>query len=349
MADFYNGGKLLSLKTLSGGDPEIYFCVGNRMAGKSFYFKRLCMRRFVRRGEKFAILVRGVNDVKGRADSFWADLGPICFPGGRLRQKKLLDGKAARLEYQAKDSDPWQACGYVICIKYVRPIKENSAMFADVDRILFDEFQDEDGKYLPREIEKFNSVRMSIGRGGAKGVHTRFVPCYLCCNAVTIFNPYYDYWRIAPRLERKAKYVRGSSWVLEQCYNEYAAKAVRDTFSGVGKRELDYAAGNRWLLDNNKYVRSIKGQKHPVLNFVHNGDLFGLWRSGSTYYCNTKISDGLPVSVSFNTDDHDVGDIMIPANAPLIKSLRNMYRNNAVFFEDGKCKNAFLDICTLIR
>lgn len=346
---FYDGNKLLSLRTLTGGRPEIYFCVGNRMAGKSFYFKRLCMRRFAKYHEKFAIFVREVNDVKGRAESFWADLGPICFPGGRLRQKKLLEGKAARLEYQARDGEPWQACGYVICIKYVRPIKENSAMFADVERIFFDEFQDEDRKYLPNEIEKFNSVRMSIGRGGTKATHTRYVPCYLCCNAITLFNPYYDYWRIAPRLEQKAKYVRGSCWVLEQCYNEDAAAAVRETYAGASQRELDYAAGNRWLLDNNKYVTQIKGQKFPVLNFVHNGDLFGLWRQGKTYYCTTKISDGIPFSISFTMDDHDEGNIMIPANAPLIKSLRNMYLHNLIYFENGKCKNAFLDICTLIR
>lgn len=346
---FYDGNKLLSLKTLTGDRPEIYFCVGNRMGGKSFYFKRLCMRRYVEHGEKFAIFVREVNDVKGRSESFWADIGPIHWPGWKLRQKKLLEGKAAKLELQRGDGKPWEHCGYVICIKFVRPIKENSAMFADACRIFFDEFQDEDRKYLPGEVEKFNSVRMSIGRGGAEAAHTRYVPVYMCCNAITIFNPYYDYWRIQKRLDPRAHYIRGSCWVLEQFYSDTADEAVRGTFSGVSQKELDYAAGNKWLLDDNKYIKDLKGQKYPVLNAVHNGDLFGLWRSGNIYFFSQKVSDGLPVSISFNLDDHEDGDIMIPQNAPLIKSLRQMYMENRIYFDCGKSKNAFLDICTLIR
>lgn len=350
MADFYDGGKLLSLKTLSGGDPELYFCCGNRTAGKTFYFKRLLMRRFVKTGAKFAIFVRQIDDVKGRVDSFFADIGPIAFPGASMRQKPLLKGKAAELLYVAREGGHPRPCGYVIPLKFVRPIKESSALFADAAAGFFDEFQDEDGKYIKNEIHNFNNIRVSIARGGAAGVHARPFPVYLCSNNVSVFNPFFDYFHIASRLEPKARYIRGDCWVLEQTFNPEAAEAIRANFAGMSERELEYAAGRQYLKDDRRYVREVKGQKTPVINFIHQGKLFGLWRlPGGVHYVSDKYSDGLPVALSFTLDDHDEGDIMIPQASPLVKSLRNLYMSNNVVFASQRCKHAYLDVCTLIR
>ena len=71
---FYDGTKLLSLKDISGLQPEIYMCVGNRTAGKSYFFKRLLVRKFMNRGEKFALLVRFSYELDGIAENFFKDL-----------------------------------------------------------------------------------------------------------------------------------------------------------------------------------------------------------------------------------------------------------------------------------
>lgn len=348
--NFYNGGKLLSLKTLSGGDPELFFCCGNRTAGKSFYFKRLLLRRFIRTGKKFVVFVRLIDDVKGRADSFMAAIGPVAFPGASLIQKPLLNGKAAEIFYVARDGATPRSCGYVISLKYVRPIKENSELFSDAECGFFDEFQDEDGKYIKNEIQNFNNIRISIARGGARGVHARPFPVYLCSNNISIFNPFFDYYRIASRLEPRARYIRGETWVLEQTFNADAAEAIRSTFSSMSEKELEYAAGRQYLQDDRRFVREVKGQKTPVLNFIHMGQIFGLWRlPGGVHYVTDKWSEGLPVSLSFSMEDHDEGDVMIPQASPLIRSLRRLYMENGVIFASRRCKRAYLDICTLIR
>ena len=65
MGDFYNGNKLLSLLDINGKKPEIYMCCGNRTAGKTFFFKRWMLRRFVKHGEKFVVFVRYIDAESG--------------------------------------------------------------------------------------------------------------------------------------------------------------------------------------------------------------------------------------------------------------------------------------------
>ena len=47
MNDYYDGTKLLSLKDIDGNIPEIYVCSGNNTAGKTTYFSRLLVNRFL--------------------------------------------------------------------------------------------------------------------------------------------------------------------------------------------------------------------------------------------------------------------------------------------------------------
>ena len=57
MAD-YDGTKLLSLKDINGKKPEIYICTSNRTAGKTTYFNRYFVNRFIKYSEKFILLYR---------------------------------------------------------------------------------------------------------------------------------------------------------------------------------------------------------------------------------------------------------------------------------------------------
>ena len=45
---YYDGTKLLSLKDIDGNQPEIYLCTTNRTGGKTTYFSRLLVNRFLK-------------------------------------------------------------------------------------------------------------------------------------------------------------------------------------------------------------------------------------------------------------------------------------------------------------
>ena len=52
MPQYYDGTKLLSMQDMNGNKPEIYISTSNRSAGKTTYFNRLCVNRFLDNGEK---------------------------------------------------------------------------------------------------------------------------------------------------------------------------------------------------------------------------------------------------------------------------------------------------------
>ena len=47
MPNYYDGTKLLSLKDINGNTPELYLCVTNRTAGKTTYFGRFLVNKYL--------------------------------------------------------------------------------------------------------------------------------------------------------------------------------------------------------------------------------------------------------------------------------------------------------------
>lgn len=338
MGDFYNGNKLLSLKDKNGKDPELYFCCGNRTAGKTFFFKRWMMRRFVNHGERFILFVRFIDDIANAAAGFWADIGPLAFQGHELTQKPLLHGKAGELLFDGR------RCGYIIALNDPERIKRNSALFADAERGFLDEFMSEEGKYVPNELRKFNSIRISIARGGARGTHARRFPVYLCSNNVTLFNPYFSYLKIADRLQNRTHFLRGDGWVLEQTFNAAAAEALKDNFETVSEEEIAYAASNEYLLDNNKFVKEIPGDKHCALIIKYNGKTYGVWGMArrDIWYVSRKKGTGPIYTIVTNHEDHDEGTVLLTKSSSFVKNLRECYAQGLIRFDSGASKNAFL-------
>lgn len=344
MADFYNGNKLLSLRDAAGRPPELYFCCGNRTAGKTYFFKRWFVRRFLARKEKFVIFVRFLDDIANAAPGFWADIGALEFGKHDMTQRPILHGKAAELLIDKKP------CGYVIALNDPERIKRNSALFADAERGFLDEFMSENGKYVPNECVKFNSIRLSIARGGARGVHARRVPVYLCSNNVTLFNPYFDYLRINTVIQNRTRYLRGDGWVLEQTFNTFAADAIRDNFRTVSSEELEYAAGNEYLLDTNTFVAKMPGAKTCLCRIKYNGKVYGVWGGiNSCWYVSGKLkADNTRLLFALDPADHDETSVLITRSHEVFKRLKTAYNNGNVRFDSQGAKNAFIAALSIL-
>ena len=56
MGAYYDGTKLLSMLHINGRKPEIYMCTTNRTGGKTTYFGRLCVNRFLKENINVASL-----------------------------------------------------------------------------------------------------------------------------------------------------------------------------------------------------------------------------------------------------------------------------------------------------
>ena len=179
---YYDGTKLLSMKDLNGDTPEIYICTSNRSAGKTTYFNRLGINRFLKNGDKFAVLYRFSYELSECADKFFKDVGLLFFKGKTMTSVARAKGMFHELFLDGI------SCGYAIALNNADQIKKYSHLFSDVKMIIFDEFQSETGKYCADEVRKFISIHVSLARGQNEQV--KYLPVYMISNPVTILNPY---------------------------------------------------------------------------------------------------------------------------------------------------------------
>lgn len=337
--EFYNYGNLLSQKDSEGKKPGIFMVEGNRTGGKTFGGKKRCMKRFLENGEKFALIVRRGKAVKNQYLPFGADLKTSWILDGEFSSRIIEKDLVAENFYNDK------SIGYTISIHNPGRIKEISSMFVDVQREFFDEFQEENNQYLPKEAEKLFSVHTSIARGG--GGHSRYVELIMCANQASMYNPYYLQFDLTRRIRPDSKFVKAPGVVLERCYIEQAADEIRN--SGIGRAyqnsdQLKFSVGEEYLLDSKNLIKKFGGDKQLIMNLKYGGKLFGIWvTKEGLYYVSRKNNPQHPYTLAGTVRDHDENTVFIKYRN-YTKMLINAFNSGKVFFEDGYCKNVFFEV-----
>lgn len=340
LPDFYNGNKLLSMKDINGKTPEIFMCEGNRTAGKTYFFKRLCLRRWQRGKGKFAIYCRHTYELDGAHEAFFKDLEEVDFQGHIMDAEWAIKGMCKSLMFDGEE------CGYAIGMWNRDVIKQKSSMFVDVGCMFMDEFQSEAGKYIKDELGAFMSIHTSVARGGGK--HTRYVPVFMASNGVSTINPYFTGLGIGKRLKDDCKFMRGDGWVLERTFNKEAAQQISESafaraFSS--SKQMQYAAGSTYLLDNDNFIACMRGEKRPMCNLIHNGNTYGIWQleGKDVYVVSEKHDPGYPVTITCQLSSHTPASMLVKQRT-YSSGLLNAFNRGCVFFENAYCKDAFLDV-----
>lgn len=344
---YYDGTKLLSLSDLDGEKPEIYICTTNRTGGKTTYFGRLLVRRFLKYGEKFALLYRFNYELDDVADKFFKDLGCLFFQDKAMRTERRASGIYHELFLQDSDEEEkgGVSCGYAISINSADQIKKYSHLFSDVKAILFDEFQSETNHYCANEVTKFQSVHTSIARG--QGEQVRHVPVFMLSNPVTLLNPYYVALGIASRLRSDTQFLRGHGFVMEQGYVESADEAQKT--SGFNRAFADtqyavYSSQGLYLNDNTAFVDKPTGKSRYIVTVRYNGSDFAIreFADSGFVYCDDRPDYSFKNRVVVTTDDHQVNYIMLKRNDIILSTLRYFFEKGCFRFKDLRCKDAVL-------
>lgn len=345
MPDFYDGTKLLSLMDINGEKPEIYICTTNRSAGKTTYFGRLCVKRFLEHGEKFCLVYRYNYELDSVSDKFFKDIGSLFFPDYSMKSERRASGIYHELILQRNTSDSGQSCGYAISLNSADQLKKYSHLLSDTCRMLFDEFQSETNHYCANEIQKLLSVHTSIARGNGKQI--RYVPLFMLSNPVSIINPYYVELGISDRLRADTKFLRGDGFVLEQGFNQAAAAAQKQ--SGFNRafsknQYVAYAAENVYLNDNQAFIETPTGSSHYLATLRYNGSDFAIrdYPQIGIIYCDNKPDRSFKMKLSVTTEDHNINYVMLKKNEAFINSLRYYFEHGCFRFKDLRCKEAIL-------
>ena len=339
MSKYYDGTKLLSMLDINGNKPEIYMCTTNRTGGKTTYFGRLCINRFLDKGEKFGLLYRYNYELDDIVEKFYKDLGSLFFPNYTMTSKRRASGTFQELFLNDK------SCGYGLSLNNADQIKKYSHLFSDIQRMIFDEFQSETNHYCESETKKFISVHTSIARGQGKQV--RYVPVYMLSNPVSIINPYYVEMGISSRLKDDTKFLRGDGFVLEQGYIESASIEQKNSGFNRAFSKNSYTAYSSecvYLNDNKAFVEKPAGKSKYLCTLRYKGSDFALreYTESGLIYCDDKADSSFLTRISVTTDDHNINYVMLKRNDFFLSNLRYFFEHGCFRFKDMRCKEAVL-------
>ena len=328
---YYDGTKLLSQRDINGKKPEIYICTSNRTGGKTTYFGRLLINRYTKKDSLFAITYRYDKELKGVANKFFNDIGPLFFPGREMTDKLYKEDGFSTLLLDGR------LCGFAVALNNADKIKKISHVFSGV--------QSETNRYCPDEVQKFRSIHTSIARGQGKQV--RRVETILVGNPVTILNPYYNALNIASRLNSQVKFLRGNGWVLEQGYVESAALAQKDSAfnQAFGDDAFNsYMSEGVYLNDDFTFIEKPFGKNRYTFTISYMGRYYGLYEYEQLriMYCCKKANTKYPITIAVTTADHNINHIMLQKHALIISQLRDLFMHGAFRFGDGESKEVIL-------
>lgn len=350
MGKYYDGTKLLSLTDLYGEKPEIYIVDGNRTGGKTTFFGRLLVRKFLKNGEKFILLYRYKYEISDVADKFFRDIQSLFFPEYVMGQKMIAKGNFAELrlgEAEEVDIDKMPVCGYAVSLNSAEMVKKYSHFFNECSSILFDEFQSETNTYLPDELTKFISIHMSVARG--HGEQARYVPVYMLGNHASLINPYYTAWGVSTRLHYNTKFLRGNGFVLEKNHNANATEAQKKSAFNkafANHRYISYASENVYLNDSTAFIEKPSGKCKYVCTFKVDGVEYSIkeYEDLGVIYCDDRVDQSCKTKLVVAKDDHDTNYIMLKNNDYLIGAFRNLFRQGAFRFKNLLCKDALFKL-----
>lgn len=336
---YYDGTRLLSQRDINGDLPEIYISTSNRSAGKTTWFSRYLVNKFLKAREKFGLLYRFDYELDDVADKFFKDIQGLFFPDHELIAKKKARGMYAELFMDG------YSCGYALALNKADAIKKNSHLFSDIDRLYMDEFQSETNHYCNNEVQKLISVHTSIARGANKQV--RRVPVILVGNPVSIINPYYVELGISDRIRPDTRFLRGEGFVLEQGFNEAAATAQSESafnraFSA--NKYAAYAAQAKYLNDNQAFIAKPEGTGRYLCTLRYLGEDYGIreYADEGIIYCDDHPDLTHPRRISVTTEDHEINYVMLARNDFFIMTLRQLFEHGSFRFKNLRCKDAVL-------
>lgn len=352
---YYDGTKLLSLKDLNGNTPEIFLCTGNKAAGKTTYYSRLMVRRYLNEHKKFALIYRYNYELDDIADKFFKDIGSLFFKDYVMKAERKAKGIYAELYIGNKDENPdnikWESCGYGLTLNSSEQLKKYSHLLSDIDEMFFDEFQSETDHYCPHEIHKFQLLHSTVARG--QGEQSKYVPVYMCSNVVSSINPYFLALGISNRIQKNTKYLRGTGWVLEVTHNDSAANAMKSSLfvQAFGNSEFNnYAINNTYLNDNEAFIEKMKGRGFYLLTIKYENNYYAVYKYATQglLYVTDKPDLSFPIKIAVGLDDHDTDFMMIDQYNDLIVQFRDLFKVGKIRFKNQMCKDAFLKLVAII-
>lgn len=313
----------------------INLIIGGRGTGKTFNCKKFCIEDFIKNNRQFFYVRRYNTEVELALTGFFEQLQEEGY-----FQDHEFNTKKVKKNLWSFSMDG-EVIGYA-CALSTSPILK-SASFPKVYNLIFDEALIARGSsyhYLKNEIILFLELLESIFR-------LRNGRVMILSNAITVANPYYDYWDIVPKVGKRFEIYHNGDICLEQVMNQEFIEAKKKTAVGrliAGSKYGEYAIENKMLQDDGAFI-AFKPHKAKAVGVIKiDGVTYGLWGHYKTgcYYVSSYYNPTCRHILAFKAGDHTEMTKLTSSGDIVLVRLKNAFQNACLYFESEKCKKRVL-------
>lgn len=341
---YYNPDKIMNMKDLDNQTPWFYIVSSNRSAGKTTSFLKKSLELFKNKKKKTILLYRYQYELNSCCTIFTDVMRLYPNLGGEMKALPNAKGLFYELFLDNK------SFGYALSLNNPDSLKKYSPIFSDVEYVIFDEFQTENGKYLPKEIEKFQSLMITISRGGGK--QSRPLKVFMLSNMVSIMNPYFIEFNIHKRIKSDTKFLKGHGWIAEFSYNESASNAIKE--SGLARafensNYIKYSTEKEYLIATDNFIEQPKGKAKYYFTILYDGKPYGVreYPTVGIFHVSKKVDKDCKYVATFKASDHNQNTMMLNHYSFLFKNLKDSFNRGNLRFDDVETKNAIFDILAI--
>lgn len=326
---YWNINKLLSYNALWN------WVIGERGVGKSYNAKKHVINHFIKTKKQFVWIRRHKVDLKTAIGSntdkkFFENLDFINHNDMSITS----DDKLYYISYKSK------IMGYALSLRDAEAIKGTE--FKNVDYIVFDEFLVGDGgtRYLKDEINYLLSIYETIAR-------FRDVKIICLGNATSIFNPYFDFFKLSIPYNSEFKTFKNGLMVVNYIKNEkYRIAKKQSNFGKIiaGTSYEKYAIDNEFINDKNDFIYRKHIKSKLRYNLKINNKIIGIWSYQNKLYASFKHNVANNVCLTYNISNHDSNTVIIKSKSVYIQNLVNHFKVGTLFFENQEIKHILIDL-----
>lgn len=327
---FYNGDKLLSR------DKLFNFVIGARSAGKTYFYKRLCVRRFLKTGKQFVWVRRYKSEMNKAKTEFFSDISNLFENKIEVKGNKVyIDDKVA---------------GHFITLSISSSFK--SVPFPLVTTIVFDEFIIDKStfRYLRDEVSVFLELYSTIARPAARP-DCNDVKCIFIGNAISFVNPYFLYFGI--KNTGKEFFEKNEICVQHYVNKNFVDEVNKTKFASLikGTEYYNYSVENAYVKDSKIFIQSKTAEAYFRCAFYYKGRYFGCWldwNKGKIFIDESYEKQSSRIFTVLN-EDHMPNTIMIRGiKNNFTRELKLCFAEGNLRFSNQVVKQLFFEILSLL-
>lgn len=313
------------------------FCLAERGVGKTFNSKVYAIKHFLKTGKQFVYVRRYREELQTAVSTFWEDIiNHDIFDENTALSRK----KTNKIETFLCNGE---VCGYAIPLSTSNILK--STAFPNVDLIIFDEFLIDVGnyRYLKNEVVKFLELYETIAR-------TRDVQVLFLGNAISINNPYFNYFELDLPYNKEFKSFKNNTICVQYVKNLEYRELKKQTKFGQLISDTpygSYAIDNQFLRDSNAFIEN-KGKNPKLFSVIEiDSQKYGIWyKKDNAHLVISKDHDpNIGVVFSLDMDSHQGDSFFANTKSdPIISMLINRFKRSQLGFDSQKVKGVCLSV-----